>query len=219
MQASPSGPLSKTWCARAPAHASTHRSSGGGWMALTWPWRTHGCIAFQAATIATVGAYEVGQKKSASPQTPGTSADHKRLLMVDASATNRCTCEEDCLDGCDICEKELHKKKMQRIEARHHICLCSNDNKHGESWSDEPCGGNILICIGPTRDGERCERALCVRHFRALDEGGNRHGSLCSQCHGWACSQCIRACGAYTSWHTCPEHPAELCPMCVKRLC
>ena len=148
MQGSPSGNLSKTWCARAPAHASTHRSSGGGWMALTWPWRTHGCIAFQAATIATVGAYEVGQKKSASPQTPGTSADHKRLLMVDASATNRCTCEEDCLDGCDICEKELHKKKMQRIEARHHICLCSNDNKHGESWSDEPCGGNILICIG-----------------------------------------------------------------------
>ena len=61
-----------------------------------------------------MGAFEVGQKKSASPQTPGTSADHKRLLMVDASATNRCTCEEDCLDGCDICEKELHKKKMQR---------------------------------------------------------------------------------------------------------
>ena len=48
--------------------------------------------------------------------TQDTSADHT-ACSVDASAKSTCTCEEDCLNGCDICEKELHKKKIQRIEA------------------------------------------------------------------------------------------------------
>ena len=217
MVGSLSGHLSKTWCA---LHLTACHCLPDCWVGVDSPLcpaARSQCMhltSFQAALLATVGAKEMAQKDSVSERT---SVHHNACSVIDASANSTCTCEEDCLGGCDTCEKELHKKKMQRVEARHHICLCSNDNKHRESWSDEPCGGNILICIGPTRDGERCERALCVRHFRALDEGGNRHGSLCSQCHGWACSQCIRVCSAYTSWHTCAhaEHPAELCPRCV----
>ena len=83
---------------------------------------------FQAALSATVGAKEKAQKKSVSE---GTSVDYNvcsGCSVADASANGTCTCEGDCSGGCDICEKELHKKKMRRIEARHHICLCNHDN-------------------------------------------------------------------------------------------
>ena len=61
MQASPCGPLSKTWCACAPAHASTHRSSGVGGVspclgASHW---------FQVCLLAQVAASEMAQKASA----------------------------------------------------------------------------------------------------------------------------------------------------------